>query len=134
MVYGTSNLRVADASIMPIHVSAHLMASTYGIAEKVSDIIKARNALMSAAVVTASTTSAASSTSAKVTSIRTVTPSASHSAALAEKASADTSPLSLGAKIGIGIGAAIAAICIAGALVSLGGERAVSGESVLVLN
>ncbi len=39
-VYGLSNVRVADASIPPISFSAHLMASTYGIAEQASTIIR----------------------------------------------------------------------------------------------
>ncbi|TXT05958.1 hypothetical protein VHUM_03719 [Vanrija humicola] len=40
IVYGTHNVRVVDSSIMPLQISAHLMASTYGIAEKAADIIK----------------------------------------------------------------------------------------------
>ncbi|CAG8247947.1 unnamed protein product [Penicillium salamii] len=38
-VYGLANVRVADASIVPIALSSHLMASTYGVAEQASTII-----------------------------------------------------------------------------------------------
>lgn len=39
-VYGLSNVRVADASVPPIALSTHLMASTYGIAEQAANIIR----------------------------------------------------------------------------------------------
>ena len=38
-VYGLANVRVADASVPPIEFSAHLMSSTYGIAERARMII-----------------------------------------------------------------------------------------------
>ena len=39
-VYGLANVRVADASVPPIALSTHLMASTYGVAEQASSIIR----------------------------------------------------------------------------------------------
>ena len=39
-VYGVSGLRVVDASVMPLQISAHLQATVYAIAEKGSEMIK----------------------------------------------------------------------------------------------
>jgi len=39
-VYDTANVRVVDASILPLQISAHLSATLYGVAEKAADIIK----------------------------------------------------------------------------------------------
>lgn len=40
-VYGTQNLRVVDAGVMPIVLGAHLQSAVYAIAERAADIIKA---------------------------------------------------------------------------------------------
>ncbi|KLO15577.1 alcohol oxidase [Schizopora paradoxa] len=39
-VYGTTNIRVADTSIIPLHISAHTQAIAYAIGEQAADIIK----------------------------------------------------------------------------------------------
>lgn len=39
-VYGTRNVRVVDASIIPFQVSGHLSSTVYAIAERAADMIK----------------------------------------------------------------------------------------------
>ncbi|KAG5641874.1 hypothetical protein DXG03_004014 [Asterophora parasitica] len=39
VVYGTKNVRVVDASSLPINIAAHTLATVYAMAEKTSDII-----------------------------------------------------------------------------------------------
>lgn len=41
LVYGTSNVRVVDLSIVPLHVSTHPQSLAYAIAEKAAGIILA---------------------------------------------------------------------------------------------
>jgi len=40
-VKGVQNLRVIDASVFPGHVSGNIMSTTYAVAEKGADIVKA---------------------------------------------------------------------------------------------
>ena len=40
-IYGTRNVRVVDASVMPFQVSGHLTSTLYALSEKAAEIIKA---------------------------------------------------------------------------------------------
>ncbi|TFK47573.1 alcohol oxidase [Heliocybe sulcata] len=39
-VYGTSNIRIADLSVVPLHFASHTQATAYAIAEQAADIMK----------------------------------------------------------------------------------------------
>jgi choline dehydrogenase len=41
-VYGTSNVRVVDASIFPVHVQGNIVSLVYAVAEKAADLIKGK--------------------------------------------------------------------------------------------
>ncbi|KAE9404721.1 alcohol oxidase [Gymnopus androsaceus JB14] len=60
LVYGTSNVRVADASVYPFEFSSHLGAPTYGLAEQAATIIRD---YWNGVSVTANSTSSSSSSS-----------------------------------------------------------------------
>ena len=116
VVYGTSNLRVIDASIMPLQVSAHLMASTYGIAEKGADMIKSK---YFAVQEVANTTNTASNSGDANTAGTTAKIGQATDAAVTTQNNKETSgsPLSMGAKIGIGLGAGLGAAALLAAVV-----------------
>jgi choline dehydrogenase len=39
-VYGTNNVRVVDASVIPVELTGHTVGPLYAVAEKAADIIK----------------------------------------------------------------------------------------------
>lgn len=43
VVYGTSNVRVVDASVLPFQVCGHLVSTIYAVAERAADLIKSKN-------------------------------------------------------------------------------------------
>ncbi len=110
LVYGSANLRVMDASIIPLHISAHLMATTYGIAEKGADILKAKYA--------ATTTSGSGSGNGTVASSTASIGKATDSSVINANNATSTNALSSTAKIGIAVGASVGAIALLAALVS----------------
>ena len=39
-IYGTENVRVVDASVLPFQVDGHLTSTLYAVAERAADLIK----------------------------------------------------------------------------------------------
>lgn len=107
-VYGTSNVRVVDSSIMPLQISAHLMATTYGIAEYAADMIKKDFW----APPPPPESSAAPTPTDQEASIGSATDS---SVAGAQKGAKETG-MSFGTKLGIGVGVGVGAGLLLGIL------------------
>jgi choline dehydrogenase len=41
-VYGTDNVRVVDASVLPLQISGHLTSTLYAVAQRAAEMIAAR--------------------------------------------------------------------------------------------
>jgi choline dehydrogenase len=105
VVYGTSNIRVIDCSIMPLQISAHLMATGYGIAEKGAEIIQSKYTLQAQQVSSSSSSAGGSATGAASSAGASATPGAAGLNG-ANAGSTTKSGLSQAAVIGIGVGGA----------------------------
>ncbi|KAG8156904.1 hypothetical protein KVR01_013317 [Diaporthe batatas] len=118
LVYGTSNLRVIDASIAPTSVSAHLMTATYGIAEIGADIIKAARRGAAAADDT---------TAGKLQQAQEVSPPADGGAQQHDTAEEDSSPKTAAVAAGSGV-AAVGSVVAAGLVIGRTALRRWQGQ------
>lgn len=110
-VYGTSNLRVIDTSVAPLQLSAHLMATTYGIAEKGADIIKKKHWYVEP-VTSSSATVATATTSTEATTAAVGDATDTAVTNINQNNAESGSTLSSGAKIGIGVGVGVGAAAV----------------------
>jgi choline dehydrogenase-like flavoprotein len=44
-VYGTGNVRVVDASVLPYQIDGHLTSTLYALSERAADIVKGKGTL-----------------------------------------------------------------------------------------
>jgi choline dehydrogenase len=110
IVYGTGNIRVVDSSIIPLHMSAHTMGTTYGVAEKAAEIIKRKYyAVQEVASTSDGESATGSATSAKTTGTGGAVAGASNFGANAG--------MSTAAKIGVGAGVGAGVLALLAALV-----------------
>lgn len=112
IVYGTGNIRVVDSSIIPLHMSAHTMGTTYGVAEKAAEIIKRKYYEVQEPM---TTSEGESSTGTGSTAKTTGT----GGAALDASRTGANAGMSMAAKIGVGAGVGAGVLALLAALVCL---------------
>ncbi|KAI5121995.1 hypothetical protein M0805_001828 [Coniferiporia weirii] len=88
VVYGTNNVRIADASIFPIQFAAHLQLAVYAVAETAAEIIRAQYNGTPAPGETSTATSSATSTAATASTTSQDTRKSGASPALKRSAAA----------------------------------------------
>ena len=102
-VYGLANVRIADASVPPIDFAAHLMTSTYGLAEQASNMIRAfHNGVASKPSPTSSSKSSGAPSSASSTPDPAAAAAATPTPAVSSDGT-DHSARNIGVGVGVGI-------------------------------
>jgi len=132
IVYGTGNIRVVDSSIIPLHMSAHTMGTTYGVAEKAAEIIKRK---YYAVQEVASTSDGESATGSATSGTTTGTAVAGASNFGANAGMSTAAKIGVGAGVGAGVLALLAALVCPSSTIILNLDQAnsrlhsaVSGE------
>ena len=108
IVYGTGNIRVVDSSIIPLHMSAHTMGTTYGVAEKAAEIIKRKYYEVQEVASTSDGESATGSATSGTTTGTAVAGASNFGA---------NAGMSTAAKIGVGAGVGAGVLALLAALV-----------------
>lgn len=108
-VYGLANVRVADASVPPIDFAAHLMTSTYGLAEQASNMIRAFH---NGVALKPSSTSSGKGSGASSSASSTPDPAAAAGANPAPAVSSDGTDHSA-RNIGVGVGVPLGLVSLA---------------------
>jgi len=110
VVYGTANVRVVDVSVVPLSLSAHMMTTAYGIAERAADLIKTTYGAPIASLSNNGSSSDSGSSSGSNSG-------SSSGQSNSNDATTTKSALSTGTKAAIGAASGVAALALIAALV-----------------